>query len=162
DDLLRSLEFDKALVLLYDEQRGSLRGSFGLGIKDAAAQTVECSLSEGTDPIVAALRGGVPTLVADVARDQRLSGAARDAFRSDDLLRSLEFDKALVLLYDEQRGSLRGSFGLGIKDAAAQTVECSLSEGTDPIVAALRGGVPTLVADVARDQRLSGAARDAL
>jgi PAS domain S-box-containing protein len=79
DDLLRSLDFDKALVLLYDEQRGSLRGSFGLGIKDAAAQTVECSLSEGTDPIVAALRGGVPTLVADVARDQRLSGAARDA-----------------------------------------------------------------------------------
>ena len=69
DDLLRGLDFEKAVVLLYDDEQVALRGSFGLGVADAAAQSLVCPLSQADDPIVAALRGGVPTLVADLARE---------------------------------------------------------------------------------------------
>ena len=53
DELLRGFDFEKALVLLYDEERATLRGAFGLGIKDAEAQSIESPLSDANDPIVA-------------------------------------------------------------------------------------------------------------
>ena len=78
DDLLRTFDFDKALVLLYDEERAALRGAFGFGIPDAEAQAIECPLADPEDPIVASLRGGMPTLVADPAREPRLAGPVRE------------------------------------------------------------------------------------
>ena len=82
DDLLRALGFEKAIVLLYDEERSALVGSFGIGVPDAAVRQLTLPLAESANPIIAVLRGGVPERIRDVSRDERLSQLLRDALAS--------------------------------------------------------------------------------
>ncbi|HEV8471050.1 MAG TPA: ATP-binding protein [Candidatus Limnocylindria bacterium] len=82
DDLLRGLAFEKAIVLLYDDERSALVGSFGIGVPDAPVRELTLPLSQPDDPIVAVLRGGVPERIRDVSRDERLSQPLRDALAS--------------------------------------------------------------------------------
>ena len=82
DDLLRALAFEKAIVLLYDDERSALVGSFGIGVPDAAVRELTLPLAQSDNPIVAVLRGGVPERIRDVSRDERLSQPLRDALAS--------------------------------------------------------------------------------
>ena len=82
DDLLRALGFEKAIVLLYDDERSALVGSFGIGVPDAAVRPLTLPLEESANPIIAVLRGGVPERIRDVSRDERLSKLLRDALAS--------------------------------------------------------------------------------
>ena len=82
DDLLRALGFEKAIVLLYDDERSALVGSFGIGVPDAAVRPLTLPLEESANPIIAVLRGGVPERIRDVSRDERLSQLLRDALAS--------------------------------------------------------------------------------
>jgi PAS domain S-box-containing protein len=82
DDLLRSLAFEKALVLLYDDERSALVGSFGIGVPDAAVRELVLPLAQSDNPIVAVLRGGVPERIRDATRDDRLDQSVRDALAS--------------------------------------------------------------------------------
>jgi PAS domain S-box-containing protein len=79
DDLMRTLGFERAVVLLYDDERAALAGSFGIGVSDAISREVVIPLTQTDDPIVAALRGGVPQRIHDSATDERISPAVREA-----------------------------------------------------------------------------------
>jgi PAS domain S-box-containing protein len=77
DDLMRSLGFERGVVLLYDEESAALAGRFGIGVPDAIARELLIPLAHADDPIVAALRGGVPQRIRDATNDERISVAAR-------------------------------------------------------------------------------------
>jgi PAS domain S-box-containing protein len=78
DDLMRTLRFERAVVLLYDEERAALAGSFGIGVPDPVARALVITLAQSDDPIVGALRGGVPQLIRDATTDERISAAVRE------------------------------------------------------------------------------------
>ncbi len=105
--------------------------------------------------------------MADVLERPKRSAARRDPRETlerllDDLLRALAFEKALVLLYDDERSSLVGSFGIGVPDAAVRELVLPLAQTDNPIVSVLRGGVPERIGDATRDERLDQSVRDAL
>src|SRR5919198_6159668 len=77
DDLMRGLGYDKALLLLYDDERAALVGSFGIGVKDEDARTLALPLGSADDPIVAVLRGGHPQRLRDATTDERLAESTR-------------------------------------------------------------------------------------
>ncbi len=77
DDLARGLGYDRALVLAHDEPTASLRGLFGMNLRDDQAQQLVVPLSNGHDPMVVALRTGAPQRVDDVASDERLDEQER-------------------------------------------------------------------------------------
>ena len=72
DDLMRTLGFERGVVLLYDEELAALAGSFGVGVPDAIARELVIPLTQTDDPIVAALRGGVPQRIRDATTDERI------------------------------------------------------------------------------------------
>jgi signal transduction histidine kinase len=78
DEVMRSLGFERAAVLLYDEDRAALAGSFGIGVPDAVARELVIPLALADDPIVAALRGGLPQRIRDATTDDRISPAIRN------------------------------------------------------------------------------------
>ncbi|HEU5288028.1 MAG TPA: PAS domain S-box protein, partial [Candidatus Limnocylindria bacterium] len=77
DDLARGLGYDRALVLAHDEHTASLRGLFGMNIRDEQAQLLVVPLSNGRDPMVTALRTGAPQRVDDAKVDERLDEQER-------------------------------------------------------------------------------------
>src|SRR5512135_640775 len=79
DDLARGLGYERALILVHDEAAGALRGLFGLNVRDEQARSLVLPLTRSSDPLVTALRSGVPQLVDDVASDERLDEAERGA-----------------------------------------------------------------------------------
>lgn len=79
DDLMRTLRFERAVVLLYDDERAALAGSFGVGVVDSIAREIVIPLAQTDDPIVSALRGGVPQRIRDATTDERISPAVREA-----------------------------------------------------------------------------------
>ncbi|TMG54565.1 MAG: PAS domain-containing protein [Chloroflexi bacterium] len=78
DELMRSLGFERAAVLLYDEDRAALAGSFGIGVPDAIARELVIPLALSDDPIVAVLRGGLAERIRDATTDERISPAIRE------------------------------------------------------------------------------------
>src|SRR5438309_166844 len=78
DELMRSLGFERAVVLLYDEERAALLGSFGIGVPDTIARELLIPLANADDPIVVALRGGLPQRIGDATSDARISAPARE------------------------------------------------------------------------------------
>ena len=78
DELMRTLRFERAVVLLYDDERAALAGSFGTGVSDAIARELLIPLALADDPIVASLRGGVPQLIRDATLDERISAPVRE------------------------------------------------------------------------------------
>src|SRR5437870_2254860 len=78
DELMRSLGFERAAVLLYDEDRAALAGSFGIGVPDAIARELVIPLSLSDDPIVAVLRGGLAERIRDATTDERVSPGIRE------------------------------------------------------------------------------------
>src|SRR5882672_3417434 len=79
DDLARGLGYERALILRYDASSSSLRGVFGLAIRDEHARVLAVPLTRGDDPLVVALRTGAPQLVDDVTTDVRLDLEERQA-----------------------------------------------------------------------------------
>ena len=78
DEVMRSMGFERAAVLLNDEDRAALAGSFGIGVSDAVARELVIPLALADDPIVAALRGGLPQRIRDATTDDRISPAIRN------------------------------------------------------------------------------------
>src|SRR2546428_12428141 len=78
DELMRSHGFERAVVLLYDEERAALAGSCGIGVPDEIARELVIAVAQPDDPIVVALRGGLPQRIPDAIRDARISAAARE------------------------------------------------------------------------------------
>src|SRR5256885_13669842 len=71
DEVMRKLGFERAVVLLYDDDRAALAGSFGIGVSDAIARELVLPLANPDDPIVGVLRLGLPQRVRDAATDER-------------------------------------------------------------------------------------------
>ena len=63
DDLVRGLGYDKAVVLVYDEPSASLRGLFGWNVTDDQARRLTIGVAGSDNPLVVALRTGVPQRV---------------------------------------------------------------------------------------------------
>lgn len=80
DDLVRGLGYERALVLSHDPGSATLRGHFGLNVRDDQVRALSVSLSRSEDPLVVALRAGAPQLVDDVTADDRLDLAERTIF----------------------------------------------------------------------------------
>ncbi|HEX9141415.1 MAG TPA: GAF domain-containing protein, partial [Gaiellaceae bacterium] len=78
DELIRTLRFERAVVLLYDEDRAALCGAFGIGVPDTLARQIALPLANSDDPIVAVLRGGVPQRIRDATTDERIVPGVRD------------------------------------------------------------------------------------
>jgi PAS domain S-box-containing protein len=78
DELMRTLAFERAVVLLYDAEHAALAGRFGIGVPDTIARELMIPLAEADDPIVAALRGGLPQRIRDTTTDERISPAVRE------------------------------------------------------------------------------------
>src|SRR5438552_4109704 len=78
DELMRSLGFERAAVLLYDEDHAALAGSFGIGVPDAIVRELAIPLALVDDPIVAVLRGGLPERIRDATSDERISPEVRN------------------------------------------------------------------------------------
>jgi len=78
DELMRSLGFERAAVLLYDEDRAALAGSFGIGVPDPIARELVIPLALSDDPVVAVLRGGLPERIRDATTDERISPGIRE------------------------------------------------------------------------------------
>jgi signal transduction histidine kinase len=72
EGLSRALGYRRAVVALYDPGRGALRGTVGLNVPEAIAESIEVSLTDTDNPLVIALREGVPQRVDDVSLDRRL------------------------------------------------------------------------------------------
>src|SRR5438128_10692764 len=106
--------------------------------------------------------------MADVLERARRRSAPRSGAREtlepllDELMRSLGFERAAVLLYDEDRAALAGSFGIGVPDAIARELVIPLSLTDDPIVAVLRGGLAERIRDATTDERVSPGIRETL
>jgi PAS domain S-box-containing protein len=79
DELMRSLGFERAAVLLYDEDGAALAGSFGIGVPDAIVRELVIPVSLPDDPIVAVLRGGLTERIRDATTDERISPAIRQS-----------------------------------------------------------------------------------
>src|SRR5690242_8398921 len=79
DDLARGLAYDRAIVLEHDPAAATLRGSFGLNVRDEVARSISVPLARADDPLVVALRTGAPQLVEDVTLDDRLDPEEREA-----------------------------------------------------------------------------------
>src|SRR4030081_4125840 len=73
EGLSRALGYRRAVVALYDPSRGALRGTVGLNVPDALVESIEISLGEAENPMIIALREGVPVRVDD-ARTQSAPG----------------------------------------------------------------------------------------
>jgi PAS domain S-box-containing protein len=78
DDLARGLGYDRALVLVHDVAAASLRGLFGLNVRDDQARALSIPLTRAHHPIVTALRSDIPQRVDDVATDDRLEQEERE------------------------------------------------------------------------------------
>lgn len=65
EGLSRALGYRRAAVALYDPGRGALRGTVGLNVPDALLESIEIPLGEVENPMVVALREGVPVRVDD-------------------------------------------------------------------------------------------------
>src|SRR4051794_5724177 len=91
EGLSRALGYRRAGVALYDPSRGALRGTVGLNVPDALVASTEISLGEAENPMVIALREGVPLRVDNV-RTQ--SGLREDALG---LLLEMEISSFAVL-----------------------------------------------------------------
>src|SRR5438477_13650 len=106
--------------------------------------------------------------MADVLERARRRSAPRSDAREtlepllDELMRSLGFERAAVLLYDEDRAALAGRFGIGVPDAIARELVIPLALADDPVVAVLRGGLPARIRDATTDERISPAIRNTL
>jgi signal transduction histidine kinase len=85
EGLSRALGYRRAVVALYDPARGALRGTIGLNAPDALVESIEIPLGEDENPIVIALREGVPVRVDDTRTQSHLR---QDALR---LLLEMEF-----------------------------------------------------------------------
>jgi len=77
DEVMRKLEFERAVVLLYDEDRAALAGSFGIGVPDAIARELVLPVANPDDPIVGVLRLGVPERIRDATADERIFSGVR-------------------------------------------------------------------------------------
>ncbi|HEU5316868.1 MAG TPA: hypothetical protein VFX49_12230, partial [Chloroflexota bacterium] len=77
DGLSRALGYDRALVALFDQRRGALRGSVGLNVPEPLAESLEVPLSQQTNPIVRAVLDGTPQRVDDAVADTRLDENTR-------------------------------------------------------------------------------------
>jgi len=82
DDLARGLGYDRAFVLAHDAESGTLRGLFGLNVRDEEVRALIVSVSRTADPFVVALRTGAPQLVDDVTTDDRLDLGERQVLLS--------------------------------------------------------------------------------
>src|SRR5215216_2887437 len=78
DGLSRSLGYKRALVALYDPARRVLRGSVGLNVAEALAESLEVSLTDATHPLVEAFLRDAPVRVDDVKTDARLAEHDRE------------------------------------------------------------------------------------
>src|SRR6266702_395720 len=78
DELMRNLRFERAVVLLYDEDRASLAGRFGMGVPDAIARELVLPLANPDDPIVGVLRAGLPQRIRDATTDERIFSSVRE------------------------------------------------------------------------------------
>jgi PAS domain S-box-containing protein len=78
DDLMHSLGFERAVVLLYDEERAALGGSFGIGVADTIVRELSIPLADEQDPIVGVVRGGMPQRIREAAQGERMSPRVRD------------------------------------------------------------------------------------
>src|SRR6266850_2212581 len=87
DELARGLGYDRALVLSYNAESGSLRGLFGLNVRDELARSLSVPLSRADHPLVVALRAGIPQLVDDVSADERLDLAERQVLLAMNITR---------------------------------------------------------------------------
>ena len=102
DDLVRGLGYDRALVLGHDTESGTLRGLFGVNVRDEQAGSLSVPLSRQDDPFVVTLRAGVPQLVDDVTVDERLDLAERQALLAMNMTR---FVSASLPGVGSERGS---------------------------------------------------------
>src|SRR4029077_9673701 len=78
DELMRSLRFEQAVVLLYDEDRAALAGAFGVGVPDAIARELVLPPAQPDDPIVGVLRAGIPQRISDATTDDRIFSGVRE------------------------------------------------------------------------------------
>jgi nitrogen-specific signal transduction histidine kinase len=72
EGLSRALGYRRAVVTLYDPARGALRGTVGLNVPEAIGESIEVPLNDVENPLVIALREGVPQRVGDVRKETRL------------------------------------------------------------------------------------------
>ena len=78
DGLARAFGYERSLVALSDERANVIRGRFGRGITDQIAEAFSVPLANLQDPMVVALRSGVPQRVDDVASDERITPSSRE------------------------------------------------------------------------------------
>ena len=72
EGLARALGYQRAVVALYDPARGALRGSVALNVPDPIAESIDVSLAEIDNPLVIALREGIPQRVDGIKSDPRV------------------------------------------------------------------------------------------
>jgi signal transduction histidine kinase len=91
EGMSRALGYRRAVVALYDPARGALHGTVGLNVPDALVESIEIPLDEAQNPMVIALREGVPLRVEDTRKQAHLR---EDALR---LLLEMEFSSFAVV-----------------------------------------------------------------
>ncbi|HET8567850.1 MAG TPA: ATP-binding protein [Candidatus Limnocylindria bacterium] len=90
DDISRAFGAERTLIALYDPERRSLRGTVGRNVPADLVEALQVPLTERDDPLVSALRSGIPQRVRATATDPRIGPHARD------ILLELGFDKFVV------------------------------------------------------------------
>ncbi len=104
DDLARGLGYERGVVLAHDAPAGVLRGLFGRNVPDDHARALIVPVARTVDPLVVALRAGVPQLVDDVAGDARLDESERAALLAMGIRRFVA--ASLTGTGDERAGSV--------------------------------------------------------
>ncbi|HEX4744450.1 MAG TPA: ATP-binding protein [Candidatus Limnocylindria bacterium] len=99
EDMARSFGSDRALVALVEPERRLLRGAFGLNLPATLVQTLEVPLAERGDPLVTALRTGLPQHIVSAAADARIGPHTRE------ILIELGFEQFVVTpIHNESDG----------------------------------------------------------
>ena len=90
EDMARSFGSDRALVALVENEHKVLRGAFGLNLPAQLVHALEVPLTERGDPLVTALRTGLPQHIVSALADRRLGPQTRE------VLLELGFDQFVV------------------------------------------------------------------
>jgi signal transduction histidine kinase len=77
DDLARAFGCDRGLVVVYDPDRGLLRGASGFNVPNELVDALEIPITEHPSVLLDALESAEPVRVDSIARDPRLHRVSR-------------------------------------------------------------------------------------
>jgi signal transduction histidine kinase len=86
DELAAALDYQRAFIVVLDEERGTLEAAVGVNVPDELLEKIRARSDEAPGPLVQAFHTGKPLHVDDALRDPRIPEARRPYYADAGLL----------------------------------------------------------------------------